>query len=105
MTKRDPVSYTAPEAVYVDGIYHDAGHVFTTAADPNDNWDEVDAGEKAAIEASDKTLNVQPALDDLGTAELRALAATHNIPVKVDGKYVSPADLITAIKAVDEPHL
>jgi len=102
---KQPVSYTSPEAVYVDGIYHDAGKVFTTAAEPNENWNRVDAGDKAAIEASDKTLHVQPSLEDLTLEALKALAATKNVQTTANGKPLNKADLITAIKAADEPAL
>ncbi|GEM70947.1 hypothetical protein SAQ01S_07130 [Sphingomonas aquatilis NBRC 16722] len=98
-------TYTSPEAVYVDGIYHNANTPFTTAAEPNDNWERVKPVEKAAMEASDKTLNVQPALEDLELPALKALAATKNVPSVVDGKALSKKELITAIKAADEPTL
>lgn len=98
-------TYTSPEPVYVDGIYHDAGKPFTTAAEPNENWDKLDAGEKAAIEASDKTLDVQPALEELDLAALKGLAASKNVQTTAGGKALSKAELITAIKAADEPAL
>jgi len=100
------VTYTSPEPVYDKyGVYHDANKPFTTDAEPNDNWEKVDAGEKAAMEASDKTLNVQSSLEDLDLDALKALAATKNVPVVVGGKALSKKDLITAIKAADEPTL
>jgi hypothetical protein len=102
---KNPVSYTAPEAVYVDGVYHDAGKVFTTAQAPNDNWERVDGKEKAAIEASDKTLNVQPSLEDLDLPALQALAAEKGVQTTAGGTRLNKAALITAIKAADEPHL
>jgi hypothetical protein len=98
-------TYTSPEPVYVDGIYHNANTPFTTAADANENWERITAGEKAALQASDKTLDVHPALEDLGLDALRGLAATKNVPVTVDGKSLSKKDLIAAINAADEPAL
>ena len=98
-------TYTSPEPVYVDGIYHNANTPFTTAQKPNDNWEKLDAGEKVAMEASDKTLNVQPALEELTLDALKALAATKNVQTTAGGKPLNKADLITAIKAVDEPAL
>jgi hypothetical protein len=102
---KQPTTYKSPEPVYVDGIYHNANTPFTTAAEPNDNWEKLSGGEKAAMEASDKTLDVQPPLEELGIEALRALAATKNVPATVDGKPLSKKDLITAIKAADEPAL
>lgn len=98
-------TYTAPEAVYIDGIYRDANTPFTTAAEPNDNWELVKPVEKAAMEAADKTIHVQPALEDLDIEALRALAATKDVQSTVAGKALSKKDLITAIKAADEPAL
>ena len=100
------VTYTSPEPVYDKyGVYHDANKPFTTDAKPNDNWEKVDAGDKAAMEASDKTLNVQPSLEELGLEALKALAATKNVQTTVAGKAFNKAELITAIKAADEPTL
>lgn len=95
-------TYTSPEPVYVDGIYHNANTAFTTAAEPNENWERLDAGEKAAMEASNKTLNVQPSLEELTLEALKALAATKNVPITAGGKALNKAELITAIKAADE---
>lgn len=100
-----PVTYKSPEPVYVDGIFHNANRPFTTTADPNENWVKVNAGEKAAAQASDKTLDVQPSLDDLDLSALQALAATKQVETTADGKKLSKAQLITAIKAADEPTL
>lgn len=100
-----PVTYKSPEPVYVDGIYHNANTPFTTATDPNENWEKLSGGEKAAMEAADKTLNVQPSLEELDLSALRALAATKNVESTVDGKSLPKRELITAIKAADEPTL
>lgn len=102
---KNPVTYTSPEPVYVDGIYKNAGDPFTTTADPNDNWEKAKPVEKAAAQAADKTLDVQPSLEDFDIEALRALAATKQVMVKVDGKFLSKRDLIAAIKAADEPTL
>lgn len=99
-------TYVSPEPVYDKyGVYHNPGTPFTTDAKPNDNWEKVTGGEKAALEASSKVIDVQPALEDLDLSALRALAATKNVAVTVDGKDLSKKDLITAIKAADEPAL
>lgn len=105
MTKPTVKSYTSPEPVYVDGIFHNANTVFTTAAEPNDNWEEATPKEKAAMEAADPTLDVHPALEDLGIEALRALAATKNVQSTVDGKALTKKELIVAINAADEPAL
>lgn len=102
---KNPKTYSSPEAVYVDGMYHNANTPFTTAAEPNENWELLDAGEKAAMEASDKTLNVQPSLEELDLPALQALAAEKGVQTTAGGKRLNKAELITAIKAVDEPTL
>ncbi len=102
---KQPVTYKSSEPVYVDGMYHNAGAPFVTAAEPNKNWEKIGGGEKAAIEASDKTLDVHPSMDDLSVIELRALAATKNVQTTAGGKALSKAELIAAIAAADEPSL
>jgi len=96
-----PKTYTAPHAVYVDNRLYAAGEPFTTAAVKGEKWEHVDAGEKAAAEAASKTITVQPSLEDLDIAALRALAAEKS----VNSTGLSKKDLIAAIKAADDPHL
>lgn len=98
---KQPKSYTADHPVYVNGKYHLAGEVFVTDADKEDTWDHVDKGEKAAIEASDPIQHDDPNIEALGIAELRTLAVTK----KVAFEGLSKKELVTAIKAADEPRL
>lgn len=100
-----PHTYKSGQPVYVDGIYHDAGKPFTTSAKAGEGWKKVTPIEKAAADAADKTLDVQPSLDELDLSALKALAATKMVETTVDGKPLSKKDLITAIKAVNEPTL
>jgi hypothetical protein len=98
---KQPVTYTAPHAVYVDSTLRRAGEPFTTSEPKGEKWEKVGEAEKVAIEASDKLLDVQPSLEDLDLAALKAMAAAKNVPTaRLDKK-----ELITAIKAVDEPKL
>lgn len=98
---KNPKAYTAPEDVYTAGAFHKAGDVFVTDAEPNENWTEVKPKEAAAIEASTEKVPPDVPLEGMDLAALRALAATKN--VKSDG--LSKRDLITAIKAANEPAL
>jgi len=102
---KQPTTYKAPHAVYVDNILHPASEPFTTTATPGEKWEKISAGEKVAAEAASKTIDTQPSLDDLDTTALKALAATKNVATVADGKTLSRKDLIAAIKAVDEPKL
>lgn len=98
---KQPVTYTAPHAVYVDETLHPAGEPFVTTSEPGAKWERISKGEKAAADASSKLVNTQPDLESLDLSALKALAATKN----VESKGLSKADLVTAIKAVDEPAL
>lgn len=97
---KNPVTYTAPHAVYVDQKLYATGETFTTAADPGEQWEKVSKAEKAAIDASQENRG-DPPLESLGIEALRAVAVTH----KVNPEGLSKKDLISAIKAADEPTL
>lgn len=102
MTKaKNPVSYTAPEDVYVDNTYHKAGDPFTTTAEPNDNWVKLTTEEAHTIEASVEKVPGDPPLEGLGIEALRAVAVTK----KVNPDGMNKKELITAIKAANEPAL
>lgn len=93
-------TFTAPHPVYTGGRMYAAGEPFTTDDKPGKEWDAVDKAEKAAIEASQKqTQDVD--YEGLALAALQAIAAEKG----VNPKGLSKPDLITAIKAADEPRL
>jgi hypothetical protein len=98
---KNPVTYTSPETVYQGGKLIPPGEPFSTVDEPNDNWEKVSKVEVAAAVASDKTVHPDVNFDAMGVAELRAVAADKKVPF--DG--LSKKDLITAIKAADEPAL
>lgn len=98
---KQPKTYTAPHPVYTGGVYYKPGQPFTTAEDAGEKWESIDGGEKAAIEASDKSVHNDVNLDDMDLPALRAFAATK----KVASMGLGKKDLITAIKAADEPAL
>jgi hypothetical protein len=101
MTKtKNPVAYTAPHPVYVDGVYAKPGEVFVTADTPGDQWEKVTTAEKAAIEAS-APLAGDPPIEGLSQPALEALAVTKHVnPTGLKGEKLK-----TAIKAADEPRL
>lgn len=101
MTKtKNPVAYTAPHAVYVDGVYTKPGEVFVTAAEPGEKWEKVTTAEKAAIEAS-QPYSGDPPIEGLSQPALEAVAVSKGVnPTGVKGKK-----LVDAIKAADEPRL
>jgi hypothetical protein len=101
MTKtKNPVAYTAPHAVYVDGVYAKPGEVFVTADTPGEKWEKVTTAEKAAIEAS-QPLHGDPPIEGLSQPALEAVAVVKGVnPTGVKGKK-----LVDAIKAADEPRL
>lgn len=98
---KNPKAYISPEDVQTARAYHKAGDVFVTDVDPNDNWTEVKPSEAAAIQASTEKVPMDVPLENQPLDALRALALTKN----VDPSGLSKKDLITAIKAADEPAL
>lgn len=98
----EPKTYTAPHAVFTGGNMFRPGEPFTTSEKKGKEWDLVSKKEKAAIEASDKTLREEPALEELEFAALQAIAVEKNVdPTGLKKK----ADLIALIRAADEPRL
>lgn len=102
MTKtKNPVTYTAPEDVYVDNVYYKAGHPFATTAEPNDNWTRISEEVAHVMEASLDKVPGDPPIEGLGLEALKALAVTKNVNVESMNKK----QLIDAIKAANEPAL
>lgn len=97
----DPKAYTAPHDVFTAGQYTRAGEVFVTDAPKGENWDEKTTAEKAAIEASTEKVPGDAPLENLDLAALRAVAVEKH--VNADG--LNKKELITAIKAANEPRL
>jgi hypothetical protein len=97
----DPKAYTSPNDVYTAGIYTKSGEPFVTDADPLDEWIEKTPEEAHAIDASQNKVPADPPLESLGIEALRAVAVTKNINVT----DMDEAQLITAIKAANEPAL
>lgn len=96
-----PTSYTSTSGVYVDGTLFKAGEVFVTDKPKGSTWDYVDPKEKAAAEASsDQTGDIN--FDALDVASLKAHASAEGINL---GDAKTKADIITVIKAANEPTL
>jgi hypothetical protein len=94
-----PKTYISEQPVDLgDEGYFKAGVPFTTAKPKGDTWELLDKAEKAAAEASQELRGDVP-LEAQTIESLRALALT----LKVNPKGLSKEDLITAIKAVDDP--
>ncbi len=103
MTKaKNPTAYTAPHDVYVEGKYTPAGEVFVTDEPKGEKWESKTPGEAHTIQASTEQVPNDPPLESLDVSALKAVAVTKN--VNVTGLN-SKADLITAIKAANEPRL
>lgn len=98
----NPKAYTAPHPVYLGSVFTNAGDVFVTDLPAEDTWEERSTGEVAAIDASSKEPGGKDAdLNALAVPALQALAATKGVHTK----GLDKAELITAIKAADEPKL
>jgi hypothetical protein len=98
---KQPKTYVAPHAVYTGGKLYNPGEPFTTADKAGKEWDSIDKGEKAAIEAAQPGVPADVPLEKLSHQALEAVAASKN----VNPTGLSKADLITAIKAANEPTL
>lgn len=94
-----PKTYTSTQPVDLgDEGYYRAGQPFTTAKPKGDTWEEVSKVEKAVLDAQQEIKGDVP-LEALDLSALRAFAATKGVNPKGLGKD----DLITAIKAADDP--
>jgi hypothetical protein len=100
---KNPVAYTAPHDVYLDGKYTRAGEVFVTAADKEDAWTKRDPDEVSAIQASTMPVPPDPPLENLPIESLLAIATQKH--VVTTGIEKDKDALITAIKAAQEPAL
>jgi hypothetical protein len=96
-----PVAYTSSEPVYIEGTFFKAGETFVTGMPKGDTWDELDPVEKAAADAG-KQIKDDLNLDSMTVPALQALAASKGINL---GDVKSKDDIITVIKAADEPTL
>lgn len=96
-----PIAYTASEPVYVEGTLFKAGELFVTGMPKGSTWDEADPKDKAAADAG-KQVKGDLDLDAMELPALKALAASKGINL---GDVKSKADIITVIKAADEPTL
>lgn len=102
MTKeKNPKAYTAPHDVFVEGQYFKAGEVFVTDDPTGDNWEEHTPEEAHAIMASTDKIASDVPLEDMDLAALQGFAATKG----VNSTGMSKKQLITAIKAANEPRL
>lgn len=95
---KNPKAYTSTQPVYVDQRYYKAGEVFVTNAEPGKTWEPVDKTEKAVADAI-KPLKDDVPLEGLSKAALEAVAVDKG----VNPTGLSKDDLITAIKASDDP--
>lgn len=96
-----PKAYTSTSPVYTGGRYYKPGEAFVTDAKKGEDWTAIDEADKAAIDASQPLGAGDPSLEALDLKALQAIAAEK----KVNADGLSRADLITAIKAANEPRL
>jgi hypothetical protein len=96
-----PKAYISETDVYTAGKFTKAGDVFVTEADANDDWTEVDPATRNIIDASTQKVPADVPLDQMSDEALQGMAASKH--VNTDG--MDREQLITAIKAVNEPHL
>lgn len=101
-SEKNPKSYTAPHDVYVEKQYFKAGEPFVTDEPKGELWEEKSPKEVHQIEASTEKVPNDPPLEGLSVEALKAVAVTKNVNV-TDLK--TKDDLITAIKAANEPRL
>ena len=97
-----PKTYISTAPAYVGGVYYKASEPFTTDQPKNDDWELADPVERAAEIAANKLIHEDVNLDALDVSALKALAATKGVNL---GEARSKADIITVIKAADEPKL
>lgn len=96
-----PKAYTSTSPVYTGGRYYKPGEAFVTDAKKGEDWTAIDEAEKAAIDASQPFGAGDPSLEAMELASLKALAAEK----KVNVAGLDRDELITAIKAANEPRL
>lgn len=97
-----PRTYVAPHQVYTGGALVDPGVPFTTMEPRGAQWEYADPKERAADEAARKGPHGDVDLDKLDISALKAVAASKGVDL---GEAKSKADIITVIKAADEPAL
>ena len=93
-------AYRALAAVYVDGVLYKEGETFATAQEKGDFWEPIDPVQKAAAEAANPQRHDDVNLDNLDVSGLKAYAASLGVDV---GQAKTKADIITVIRAVDDP--
>lgn len=99
MSKK-PKTYTSTMPAYVDGKYYQPGEPFVTDAPKGKDWSEISKVEKAAADAAQDDPG-DPPLEKLSLEALKAVAVTK----KVNPEGLNKGELITAIKAANEPKL
>jgi hypothetical protein len=97
----EPKAYISSSDVYTAGLFTKAGDVFVTTADANDDWTEEDPATRNIIDASTQKVPADVPLDQMSEDALQGMAASKHI--NTDG--MDKETLITALKAVNEPHL
>jgi hypothetical protein len=99
MTK-NPKAYTAPHEVYTGGVLYPPGNPFVTAEPKGKEWEPVSGAEKAADIAADPQRHDDVNLEALDVSALKGHAASLGIDL---GEARSKADIITVIKAANDP--
>lgn len=92
--------YKSTQPVYIGSVYYKPGEPFTTDAAKGKDWTEVTKKEKAAFDA-EQPIPGDPPLESLSLEALKAVAVTKH----VNPEGLNKKDLITAIKAANEPSL
>lgn len=97
---KQPKTYTAPHEVYTGGVLYKPGQPFVTNEPKGAEWEAIGATEKAAAIASDPTRHDDVNLEAMDVSALKGYAASLGVDV---GEAKSKADIITVIKAADDP--
>lgn len=95
--------YVSKADAYVDNRYYKAGEPFVTNQPKGEDWDEINAKEAAAIEASTNKVPDDANLEAADASALQAVAIIKHVPIT--GIANDKKALITAIKAAYEPAL
>lgn len=93
-------TYTSTQPAYIDGKYFKPGEPFVTDAPKLPEWTAISKAEKAATDAA-QDLPGDPPLESLSLDALKAVAVTKH----VNPEGLNKKDLISAIKAANEPKL